>query len=349
MNPLNRFVRLGALFLILVFSLDISHVGLTLGQQQPTNSLEDQLGFTDTTIEQLQAQGMDTIGENIEFTAFGHNYHLLSVMPHTIPTNDGSSIGGGAVLLYKLTDNPTLIWKRFLNGEQPILAGTSDKTNTLPPPGNWNTENNIFFAFALVSNTSKWDSYLIYINQLRSDDTVISPLSNSIPPGYIVTSVQAKPNGIILLNAEDIRWQGAMGVSACCGPRIQHYFEWQDNLFVDVSAQHYEDYFGQIGSLIYTLTTWQFNTLEEENLKLYAKDLFELLMIYDTIHERENGWLLVQNLIIQTKASHPLSDGSYLDQVFIPAITQSYNSDTPFVPPESQPVKNYYTEQTPPI
>src|SRR5258708_30023462 len=72
--------------------------------------LAAQVGFSDPVLDKLQAEKVNTLGERLEFKAYGHTYRLISLwelqsgLPFPI---------GGAVLLFQ-TDSakPTLRWSQ---------------------------------------------------------------------------------------------------------------------------------------------------------------------------------------------------------------------------------------------
>lgn len=352
--------RLNALKTIMV-SLLVLLVGLvphTIAQNNPPpKPLSEQVGFSDPALDALQALGENTLGESEDFQAYGHNYRLLAIweLLSDASPNDVTSIIGGAALLFQMdTAKPTLLWSQDylkLIGQAPFLTNQHYPVFNAPAPGDWDKDGKTEFAILGSFSGTAWFSTFYYVYQIQPDGvTVTSRFKGNIPPGYIVVAIEPQFDNSIVLTVADIRGEMAMGLPNCCGPQISRYFDWRGDTLVDSSPNHTDRYFERIGSTLYRLTTEQF-----DNPADYAARLLELLMMYDAMGQRDAGWLLVQGLVAQAKQTGRLAEGTYVDTVFIPTMTQLYQQKQPFVAPDllntgvatPLPITSFYDEIPP--
>jgi hypothetical protein len=291
------------------------------------NSLAEQIGFSDSIFDQLEMQGQAVLGESLEFSAYNHTYRLLAIWDRSVePPDLGPTVG--TVLLFQTdTAQPTLLWSQDygkLQGQVPSLDGIG-----MSAPGDWNNDNKMEFAILGWFSGTAWYHKIIYIYQIEPEGAVVPALKGVIPPGHIVVSAEQQNHGNFLLTVADIRGEMAMGLPNCCGPYIYRYFEWRDGILKDTSDQHISKYFAPIGNNIYDLTTERF-----DDPALIAARLLELLMMYEAVGQRDAGWRLVQGLVAQAKMQGWLAEGTYVDTVFMPTMTQLYEAGQPFVIPE---------------
>ncbi len=322
----------------LLLGLGLGTAAPGFAQANPTppggQSLAAQVGFADPALSALESQGVNTLGEHYKFTAFGREYRLLAIWAMmtgaTIPV-------GGTALLYDISGPaPKLLWSfdyAKYDGQAPQLfsgiAGASDPTPIGLPPGTWFGDERVYFAVASAHSGTSWDNYIIHLYELKADGTVVSALKGAIPRGFIVSRIDPVEGAAPLFVVSDIRGEMAMDLPNCCGPHQVLYYTWQNGALVDVSDKFYGYYFPTLGSILYELSTQKMDQPNET-----AARLLELLMIYDSIKQREAGWQLVQGLVAQFKASGRLQAGSYIDTVFLPAMQQLHDANKPFVAPD---------------
>src|SRR5450432_926534 len=258
-NKSRQAGRLLALTLSSALIVSFAFAGLTAQAQDATPSgapLAAQVGFSDATLDKLQAENVNTLGESLEFQAYGHSYRLISLwevqsgVPFPI---------GGAVLLYQ-TDapKPTLRWSQDytkLSGQAPYLSNAKLDFATFPAPGDWNKNGKTEFAVMGESSGTSWASTVLYIYELKADGSVVSRLKGVIPAGFIASSAQADSDGTLVITVDDIRGEMAMGLPNCCGPHAVRYYDWLDDKITDASAQHSDKYFASLGDALYQLTT----------------------------------------------------------------------------------------------
>ncbi len=315
----------------------------------PTQSLEEQAGFSSPVLNELQQKGMRWIDENIAFTAYGHDYRLLSFRPIGVPTGDGNMLGLGAAMLFQLDKKAgNLLWRKDVGGEWSILAEKHAETASWPPPGDWEKNGQIDFGVLNVFDSTCPFS-ILNVYALSSDDNVTSRFRNLIPLDHVVTSIEIQDNGSLLLTTVDKRGKGAS--SLCVVPNMIRYFELKGTTLTDVSTQHQEDYMGKLGEDIYITTTWKsLPQLDDDtNAEWYAARLMEMLLIYDELKERDAGYSLVQHLAAEAIRTGRIKPNTYLDQVFLPAMARLYQQNQPFVEPDyigpNAPQRvNYYGE-----
>lgn len=320
---MKRFVSLSILFLLLLSSTSV------LAQSTP---LEQQVGFADAKLAELSAVGQNTLGESLEFTGNNHSYRLITVWQ---PSPDAAStvpVGGSALLYQTDGGTPVLLWSQdylALIGQAPYISGLGLGFFPAPPPGDWNgdgkTEFGVYGSFAGTA----WFSSILYIYEIQPDNTIRPVLRGVIPAGHIVTNAEILSDNSVMLSASDIRGEMAMGLPNCCGPFIQRFFEWRGDTITDASALYPGRYFETLGNLLYYLTTTDIQDPVD-----YSARLLELLMSYESMGQRDAGWNLMFSLILQAKQAGRLAEGTYVDQTFLPTMTQMYQSGTPFAPPD---------------
>ncbi len=299
-------------------------------------SLAEQLGFTAPQLDDLQQHGMSEVAENVPFTAYGHDYHLVHIWPASI--DDRINLGLGKVLLFQVDGAiAKLIWRVNADVILTYLSGNKIGRNW-PIPGDWEQNGKINFGIYYVAvNTCSQNFSYLDVYTLNANGAITSRLSKIIPAGYVVESLEKGKNGSLLLRAVDIRgFSSRMNFASCRGPISDRYFELIGRSLSDVSAQHIDTYISRIGDLVYDLTTWQPQAVSdpERDSKLYAGKLMELQMIYDALGQRDNGYALMKSLATQALDANHIKRDTYLDKVFLPAMTQLYVQHQLLVPPE---------------
>ena len=68
----------------------------------PPQSLQEQAGFSSSVLDDIQQRGIRWLNESVAFTAYGHDYRLLSFSPIGVPAGDGNRLDLGAVMLFQL-------------------------------------------------------------------------------------------------------------------------------------------------------------------------------------------------------------------------------------------------------
>ncbi len=307
----------------------------------PTQSLEEQAGFTSPVLEQFQQKGMRLVNENISFSAYGHDYRLLGFVPiGFVPTGTPTGEGGfpslGAVMLFQLNKSVgTLLWRNDVGSEWPVLSEKrSDIGNLWPAPGDWEKNGQLDFAVEYAHDTTcPFDPIYMYV--LGSDGTVTSRFKHLIPLDHVITSIEIQKDGSLLLTAQDERGKGVNYL--CVFPDMHRYLKLHGTTLTDVSADHQEDYDTQLGQDIFVTTTWKsydFSMLDDDTIaQYYSSHLMEILLIYDALGKRDAGYHLVQELATDALQSGVIKPNTYLDQVFLPAMAQLYQQKLPFVDP----------------
>jgi len=292
--------------------------------------LAAQVGFSDPVLDKLQAEGVNTLGESLEFKAYNHKYRLISLweLQGSVPFPIG-----GAVLLFQ-TDSakPMLRWSQDytkLSGQAPYLSNAKMDFAHFPPPGDWNKNGKTEFAVLGSFSGTSWASTVLYIYELKADGTVPSRLKGVIPAGFIVSAAEPDLDGTIVLTVNDIRGEMAMGLPNCCGPHAVRYYDWRNDKISDASAQHSDKYFGTLGDALYQLTTQKFDDAAQ-----YSARLLELLMAYDAIGQRDAGWSLANSLANSALAARRVPANGYLEKVFLPTEKQLYDQHKPFEVPD---------------
>lgn len=328
-------IVLAALIALFVSNFATLPTGRAQGDPTPTppggKSLSEQAGFADALLNELQLRGLNTLGDSLEFEAYGRKYRLLAVWEMLT----GSPIPlMGAVLLYDMTATPTLIWSfdygRY-NGQSPYLyqvGNFADQSGAIAP-GRWLGDDRTFFAVASSHTGTAWSRYIVHVYELRADNTVISALKGQIPRGHIVTGVDNRYGEKPTLVLTDLRGEMAMETANCCGPRVQRYYEYQDGRWVDASAKYTFNYYTDIGYAVNRLTTEPIDSPNET-----AARLLELLMVYEAMGKRAEGWAFVNYTVAFLKAGRGLAEGTYIDTVFLPAMRAQFESGVPFTAPE---------------
>jgi hypothetical protein len=310
--------------------------------QDSTLTISQQVGFDDPVFAELEAKNQRTLGESVEFNAYGHDYRLFTVwelLPDMTADDPGGVLGGTALLFQMDTAAPTLLWSEDYAariGQEPYVSGEHFGGGfNSPPPGDWNGDGVIEFGVLGSFSGTAWFNTILYIYELQADNTVTSALEGVIPPGMIVTHVEQGFDGQPLLSVSDIRGEMAMNLPNCCGPHTQRYFAWRDGQLTDVSNEHQEKYNDPLGGAVLYLTTQTVPAgADDLDARVFAARLLELLMTYDALKQRDAGWALAQNLLAQAKQTGRLSEGTYVDTEFMPAMEQLYQSGQQFVPPD---------------
>jgi len=299
--------------------------------QDTARPLAEQVGFSDPKLDELQAAGQNTLGESLDFSAYGRNYRLLSVWSALL--TDPTFIVGGSALLYQVDGGaPVLVWSQDylkLLGQAPYITNTRMEFFNAPPPGDWTGTGKADFAVLGSFAGTAWFSTFYYIYQLQPDNTVTSVLRGVIPPGHIVANLELQTDGSFLLAASDVRGEMAMGLPNCCGPQAVRYFEWRGDQLQDVSAQRPEKYIPALGGAVYQLTTTPIT-----DPAAYSARLLELLMIYQALGAPEAGLKLVQSLVAQAQEEGQLGVDTYVDTTFLPAMLSLFQAGQPFMPPD---------------
>lgn len=329
-------------FLLWLVACFIFIAGTTTNAQLPP--LQQQVGFADPKLAELEARGQNTLGESADIVANGHSYRLLAIWQPAPDASTTSPVGGSALLYQMDNGQPILRWSQdylALTGQAPYLTNQTFGFFPAPAPGDWNGDGNAEFAIYASFAGTAWFNSILYIYQIQPDDTVRSVLKGAIPSGHIVSAVEALGDGSVLFTVSDIRGEMAMGLPNCCGPYTLRYFEWRNGVITNASATYPGKYFETIGNLIYYVTTSPIQDPVD-----YSARLLELLMAYESTGQRDAGWLLVNSLVQQAKQAGRLAEGTYVDQIFLPAMTQMYQGGTPFVAPDMLPntAIDFYSE-----
>lgn len=328
------FPALAALFMIIA--------GAATSAQLPP--LQQQVGFNDPKLAELEARGQNTLGESADIVANGHSYRLLAVWQPAPDASMTMPVGGSALLYQMDNGQPVLLWSQdylALTGQAPYINNQTFGFFPAPPPGDWNGDGNAEFAVYASFAGTAWFNSIVYVYQIQADNTVSPVLKGAIPAGHIVSAVETLGDGAVLFTVSDIRGEMAMGLPNCCGPFTVRYFEWRNGVISNASATYPGKYFETMGNLIYYLTTSPVQDPVD-----YSARLLELLMAYENTGQRDAGWALVNSLIQQAKQAGRLAEGTYVDQTFLPAMTQMYQGGTPFVAPDMLPntAIDFYSE-----
>jgi len=134
------------------------------------------------------------------------------------------------------------------------------------------------------------------------------------------------------------------------GPNLLYYqrqnrcYRLVGDRLVNAWTEHEQEYMEVIGNAVYSATT--VTALTDGDAQSFAENLYEILVAYDAIEQRDAGWRLVQDLVTEAKATHRLADGTTIDQVFMPTMERLYKENRAFVPPEtavsSRPETSFY-------
>jgi len=337
-RALNRRFLFGLITIITFLQLNILYNRSAVGQGEatppptPTQSLQEQAGFSSPVLADLQQKGIRLVNESLAFAAYGHDYRLLSFAPIGVPAGDGNRLDLGAVMLFQLDKTVgNLLWRNDVGGEWAILGAEHAETVSWPAPGDWEKNGQIDFGvFNVHDSTCPIDPLNMYV--LSSDGTVTSRFKNLIPLDHIVTSIEIQANGSLLLTTLDERGKS---MYQCVIPHMIRYFELKGTKLTDVSTQHQEAYMGQLGEDIYITTTWKSISQigDDANAEWYAARLMDMLLVYDELGERDAGYKLVQGLAAEASKTGRLKPNTYLDQIFLPAMAQLYQQNLPFVEP----------------
>lgn len=310
----------------------------------PLPPLSEQIGFYDPIFAELEADRQNTLGDSTRFEAYSHQYRLLAIW--AISPDYPEMVDGGTALLYQMDGNqPQLIWSKDysgFHGQTPSVDSASPLFHA-PSPGDWNNDGKAEFGVYGFFAGTAWYSNMLYVYQLKPDNEVVSIFKGKILPGHIVISAEKLNDGTtILLTLTDVRGEGAMKLSNCCGPLIHRYYEWRERDIVEASAKYLDNYVQPLGNTIYRLTTSNITDPVE-----YSARLLEVLMIYDALDQREAGWALAQQIVQQAKQTGRLPEGTYVDETFMPAMAQLYESGTLFVAPDKiDHVTDFYAEDS---
>ncbi len=296
----------------------------------PPPPLAEQVGFSDSTLSQLEASGQSILGDSVQFNAYGHAYRLLAVWEKM----DGLDFPiSGTALLYQ-TDGgaPKLVWHVDYSqpwGQAPYISSAVGGTFNAPAPSDWNADGKTEFGVIGSFAGTAWYSTMLYVYQLQPDGSVVDLLANQIPAGYIAVAAESDLNGGVLLTVADVSGEMAMGLANCCGPHASRYFTWRDGQLVDVSAERPDKYMYALGYAVYTVTTQDIPDGAE-----FSARLLEILEMYQAIGQKDAGWALVQTLVAQAKESGRLQSGTYVDTTFLPTMKQLYDAGKPFIVPD---------------
>ncbi|MEP7286816.1 MAG: hypothetical protein ABI947_13735 [Chloroflexota bacterium] len=335
---MNRRFLFGLLTIIMFFLANMLCNLPVVGQADmtlpptPAKSLAEQAGFSSPILDDLQQKGMRWVNENIPFTAYGHDYRLLSFLPIGVPTNDGNRLDLGAAMLFQLDKNVAkLLWRKDIGGEWTILDAKHAETGSWPAPGNWQKNGQIDFGVLNVAD-STCPFHILNMYVLSSDGTVFSAFKNLIPLDHVVTSIEIQKNDSLLLTTVDERGKS---MNRCIVPHMIRYFELTGTKLTDVSVQHQETYMNKLGEDIYFTITWKSIPQLDDNTnsEWYAARLMEVLLIYDELGERDAGYNLVQNLATEAIKTSRIKPHTYLDQIFLPTMAQLYQQHQPFIEP----------------
>jgi hypothetical protein len=280
----------------------------------PIAPLAQQVGFSDPELTKLEAERTNILHDSLTFSAYGHRYRLLSIYSSRI----NFVAPGGAVVLYQMDGpRPRFLWKSDYG-----LAPTPVSLNN-PPPGDWNGDGKIYFAYSVETGGNGWGIHSwYYIYELRPDGTVVSPLKYAIAPYFLVGSIERKTGYTALLaNELDIsgyRW-------------FTRYYRLEAGQIVDDWEHHVQEYTANMSGAIYHATTAKVLTNYDE--WDFADSLYEILFTYEAMEQREAGWLLVQDLVSEAKQTHRLTDGTYVDTPFMTTMTRLYKENRTFVLP----------------
>ncbi len=335
----------------IIFSALSSLASVTAQELSPTptsqiiQSLSDQVGFSDQTLFELQINGINTVDSTLAFSAYNQAYKLFSIVqripPNPLPV-------AGAVLLYKMDSaTPKLLWRWNTGSVEVSFLPKYPEAGTWPPPSDWLQNDSMLFGIATIRDSTSWAYSLFHVFELHSDQTVSSILKDTIPVGYKVAAVKIRKQGRLLIYLDDLRGEGTMGISNCCGPRMHRFFEYDGQHMTDVSAKYIDEYNATLGSRLYSLTTWKVENITGQEANLLAKNLLELLMIYEIAGYRQEGWTLVQSLVAQAKTYGRLAENTYVDTTFMPTMSQLFRDNKPFIEPDyvgqhARVIPNYY-------
>src|SRR5579863_6685360 len=97
-RALNRRILLGLIAISILLFPGIPHNAPAIGQgamtppPTPTQSLQEQAGFSSPVLADLQQEGIRWLNEDVAFSAYGHDYRLLSFAPIGVPAGDGNRL-----------------------------------------------------------------------------------------------------------------------------------------------------------------------------------------------------------------------------------------------------------------
>lgn len=338
-QALQRGSLAACVVILLVIVIIGSNTLIGRAQGDPTavpltgQSLSAQIGFSDPTLDALEARGVNTLGDTLEFEALGKKYRLMAVW--SVDAAQSLPLGGAA-LLYEVSAAPMLVWQfdyAAYNGQAPYLYDLNPfgQTRTIFPPGDWLGAGRIFFAVASVHSGTAWSKYIVHIYEITPNG-VQSALKGVIPNGFVVVGIESLgENSGVVLTVADLRGELTMGLPNCCGPRITRYYQWtrESGVPQDASPNYIFNYYTDIGYAVHHLTAEQ--PLEANDI---AARLLELLAVYEALGKRDEGYQLVLALTAQLKRQGALAEGTYVDTIFWPAMQRLYEAGRPFVAPE---------------
>jgi hypothetical protein len=250
------------------------------------------------------------------------------------------------VLIQVDTVHPMFLWEHDYakqNGLYSLLPHNNLSVNSsdLPFPGEWNSDGNVFFAIGGSVPIQHDHRDYIFIYEIKPDGTVVSRLKNAIPPWYGVIKIERQQDKTLLL------WAVRTDLSnyACFyGPLPARPFTWIKDKITSVAFSYWDaygpnPYADAIGWEVYHLTTMAVSAQFDDHT--FSQILLELLVHYDAIDQRNAGWQLAQDLVKEAKESHRLAEGTYVDKVFMPTMTQLYEAHRTFVHPDQANLPQY--------